>query len=270
MTESVIEIKDLKKSFGPEPLFHGLNLSIKAGEKVGIIGPGGCGKSILIKMALGLMDYDQGSIHLFGEDLKKVSLNKLRQLRTQMGVAFQQGALFDYMTVGENLDFAMRQMSNYSKEKRQEKVTQLLTAVKLSGTEDMMTYELSGGMQRRVGIARALSVEPKVAVFDEPTSGLDPVTSTIILNMIADLAKGVEDSTQIILTTNVEIAIRFSRRLVVINEGEVVADGDWHELITNGSEWVQKFLGLRLIGLDRSYAVGLNLPDQFFQQHWGS
>ena len=125
-------------------------------------------------------------------------------------------------------------------------------------------------MQRRVGIARALSIQPKISIFDEPTSGLDPVTSTIILNMISDLAKDVEDSTQIILTSNVEIAIRFSRRLVIINESKVVADGDWHDLIVNGSDWVKNFLSLRLIGLDKSYAKGLNLPDSFYNQHWSA
>jgi phospholipid/cholesterol/gamma-HCH transport system ATP-binding protein len=132
----------------------------------------------------------------------------------------------------------------------------------------MFPYELSGGMQRRVGIVRALATDPVVAFFDEPTAGLDPVTSTIILNMIRDLAGKTADQALMIATSNVEIAIRFADRIVMVNNGEIVADGPWRELIVNGPEWVKRFLSVRLIGLDEEYAHELNLPEEFIKLHW--
>ena len=123
-------------------------------------------------------------------------------------------------------------------------------------------------MQRRVGIARALCTDPVIAIFDEPTSGLDPVTSTIILNMILELAGSRADNAQMVVTSNVEIGIRFAERLIVVHEGVVVADGPWRELLLTGPEWVRHFLGVRFIGLDLEYAHELKLPKEFIAKHW--
>ena len=192
-----------------------------------------------------------------------------REILRAVGVAFQQGALFDFMTVRQNMVFAMENMTDFTKEQMEERVTSLLEGVKLGRTPNMFPFELSGGMQRRVGIARAICTDPVVSIFDEPTSGLDPVTSTIILNMIHELAGGDDpDRTQMVVTSNVEIGIRFADRLIVINEGDVVADGPWRELLVDGPEWVRHFLGIRFIGLDRAYADELDLPKAFVEKHW--
>jgi phospholipid/cholesterol/gamma-HCH transport system ATP-binding protein len=173
------------------------------------------------------------------------------------------------MTVRENLIFAMENMTDMSPTDMDKRLKELLNGVKLGRTESMFPYELSGGMQRRVGIARALCTQPVVAIFDEPTSGLDPVTSTIILNMILALAGGERhDSAQMVVTSNVEIGIRFADRLLVVNDGRIVADGPWRELLLSGPEWVRHFLGVRFIGLDLEYAKELKLPQEFIDKHW--
>jgi phospholipid/cholesterol/gamma-HCH transport system ATP-binding protein len=183
-------------------------------------------------------------------------------------MAFQQGALFDFMTVRDNLFFAMEHMTEFSPAEMDQRVKALLEAVKIGRTEYQYPFELSGGMQRRVGIVRALATDPVVAFFDEPTAGLDPVTSTIILNMILDLAGKTTDQALVVATSNVEIAIRFASRVVIIHEGRVVADGLWRELLVEGPPWVQHFLRVRLIGLDEEYARELDLPQKFIDWHW--
>jgi phospholipid/cholesterol/gamma-HCH transport system ATP-binding protein len=201
-------------------------------------------------------------------DMINAHEHERQQTLRSVGMAFQQGALFDFMTVRENLLFAMDNMTTLGPEEKSAKIKHLLNAVKLGRTENMFPFELSGGMQRRVGIARALCTDPVMAIFDEPTSGLDPVTSTIILNMILDLAGSRADNAQMVVTSNVEIGIRFADRLIVVNDGVVVADGPWRELLLTGPKWVQHFLGVRFIGLDLEYAHELKLPEEFISKHW--
>ena len=172
------------------------------------------------------------------------------------------------MTVEENLNFAMIHMTEKDEPTRMETIKKLLSSVKLPGTEKLYPHELSGGMKRRVGIARALATDPLVALFDEPTSGLDPVTSTIILEMISNLATQKEGITLLVATSNVEIAIRFADRIIIVHNGKVIADGPWRSLLIEGSDWVKHFLSVRLIGLDLEYARALNLPDEFIEKHW--
>lgn len=264
----MIKLENVSKSFGRHKLLEGISFEISAGECVSLLGPGGCGKSTILKIILGLVEPDEGDVFIFGKNLKNVSEPEKRALLQDVGMAFQQGALFDFMTVRENLLFAMEHMRQYEEQAMESKVIDLLNGVKMPRAIDQFPYELSGGMQRRVGIARALATDPKLALFDEPTSGLDPVTSTIILNMIAELAGRGTDRAQLIATSNVEIAIRFADRVIMINESKVIADGPWRELIMNGPEFVKKFLSVRLIGLDREYAVGLDLPEEFIGEHW--
>ena len=236
-----------------------------------IVGPGGCGKTLLLKILLGLIPPDSGSTSILGIDMNEAPPKEQTKVRKQIGMAFQQGGLFDFMTVRENLLFAIEHMTSLSPAAAQATIEHLLTAMKLPHVQAMFPYELSGGMQRRVGIARALCTSPQIALFDEPTSGLDPVTSTIILNMI--LALGTQKNQEnppsmVVVTSNVETAIRFADRILVLNEGHVVADGPWRELLVNGPPWVQHFLQVRFIGLDFAYAKGLDLPATFLQLHW--
>jgi phospholipid/cholesterol/gamma-HCH transport system ATP-binding protein len=264
----MISIKNVSKSYLNESVLEEINFSVEAGENISIIGPGGCGKTTLLKLMLGLIPADHGVIELMGCDMLHSTESQRLEVLRRVGMAFQQGALFDYMTVRNNLIFAMEHMTSMTEQEMEIGVTNLLDRVKLGRTANMFPYELSGGMQRRVGIARALATSPTVAIFDEPTSGLDPVTSTIILNMIKDLASAVTGNISVVATTSVEIAIRFAKRLIVINEGRIVADGDWQELLVSGPEWVRYFLGVRLIGIDIEYAKELKLPLSFLQAHW--
>ncbi len=279
----MISLKSVKKTFGSAPgeieVLKGVTFKVDPGERVSILGPGGCGKSTVLKVAVGLLEPDRdaigeiprGSVTLGNVDMfHGVDEDRERVLR-QVGMAFQQGALFDFMTVRENLLFAMENMTSMSLSEMDRVLKTLLGGVKLGHTENLFPYELSGGMQRRVGIARALATNPSIAIFDEPTAGLDPVTSTIILNMIHELGAaggGEEPRTLLVATSNVEIAIRFAERVVLIHEGVVIADGYWRDLLLHGDEWVRHFLSVRLIGLDLDYARGLNLPKPFLEAHW--
>ena len=264
----MITLKAVSKSYDNLAILKNISFHIKPGEKVSILGPGGCGKSTLFKLILGLTAPDQGEIQLLGCDMVN-SRQRLRQeTLKKVGMAFQQGALFDFMTVEENLLFAMEHMTRMSSSDMSETIDSLLRTVRLPRTRRMYPHELSGGMKRRIGIARALATRPQLSFFDEPTSGLDPVTSTIILNMIHELAGQDPNNAMIIATSSVEIAIRFAERIILLNEGLVVGDGPWKELILNGSDWVRHFLSVRLIGIDIDYARELQLPEAFLRQHW--
>ena len=264
----MIAMNGVKMTFGNVTLLNDISFSINSGERVSMVGPGGCGKSTILKILLGLLQPDEGSVTLMDTDMINSKEPERQQILRSVGMAFQQGALFDFMTVRENLLFAMDNMTTLSTEEKDARIKHLLNAVKLGRTEQMFPFELSGGMQRRVGIARALCTDPVIAIFDEPTSGLDPVTSTIILNMILELAGSRADNAQMVVTSNVEIGIRFAERLIVVHEGVVVADGPWRELLLTGPDWVRHFLGVRFIGLDLEYAHELKLPKEFIAKHW--
>lgn len=264
----MISLRGVSKSFDRTPILNDVSFEIDAGTRTSIIGPGGCGKSTILKTILGILPPDEGVVNVMGTDMFAASEKERYQILRQVGMAFQQGALFDYMTVRENLRFAMEHMIDMADDAMDERIKLLLEQVKLGRTLNQFPYELSGGMQRRVGIARALSTSPKLAIFDEPTSGLDPVTSTIILNMIHAISSQSPDITSLIATSSVEIAIRFADRLIILNEGRVVADGPWRELLVSGSDWVKHFLSVRLIGIDLGYAKELDLPPAFIEAHW--
>lgn len=263
----MISCEGLHKSYGQLKLLENVTFRINEGEKVSLVGPGGCGKTTLLKLILGLEAYDGGKATILGIEMQASDQKTKNEAFKKIGMAFQQGGLFDFMTVEENLSFAMAQMTQKTEEERNKTIQDLLNAVKLPGVEKQFPHELSGGMRRRVGIARALCSNPTVALFDEPTSGLDPVTSTIILEMISNLSLE-SKRTLLVSTSNVEIAIRFADRILILNEGRIIADGPWRELLLSGSEWVKHFLSVRLIGLDLSYARTLDLPEPFLEKYW--
>ncbi|MBI2603574.1 MAG: ATP-binding cassette domain-containing protein [Deltaproteobacteria bacterium] len=267
---TLIKLQNIVKNFNRAPLLKGISLTVQEGERVSLIGPGGCGKSTVLKILLGLVPPDEGEALLFSTDMCHSDEDKRQSVLKRVGMAFQQGGLFDFMTVRENLLFAMEHMTDKDGEEMEYDLKRLLAGVKLPKTEGMFPHELSGGMKRRVGIARALCTDPDIAIFDEPTAGLDPVTSTIILNMIDALGGKGGKKTMLVASSNVEIAIRFADRIVVINEGLVVADGPWRQLLVSGPPWVQHFLSTRLIGLDIEYAHELHLPPSFIRKNWSA
>lgn len=264
----MISLSDVAKSYGSASVLKNISFNVSSGERVSILGPGGCGKSTILKLLLGLEKPSLGAIQLLDRDMVEASETEKQATLRNVGMAFQQGALFDYMTVNQNIRFAMEHMTEASNDEMEASIDDLLLSLKLPRTKHMFPYELSGGMKRRIGIARALSTQPKVAIFDEPTSGLDPVTSTIILNMIKELGQKDPSRSLVISTTSVEIAIRFADRVILIKDGEVVSDGDWRDAILNGSDWVRNFLSVRLIGIDIAYAKELGLPEEFIAKHW--
>ena len=264
----MISLSDVAKSYGSASVLKNISFNVSSGERVSILGPGGCGKSTILKLLLGLEKPSLGAIQLLDRDMVEASETEKQATLRNVGMAFQQGALFDYMTVNQNIRFAMEHMTEASNDEMEASIDDLLLSLKLPRTKHMFPYELSGGMKRRIGIARALSTQPKVAIFDEPTSGLDPVTSTIILNMIKELGQEDPSRSLVISTTSVEIAIRFADRVILIKDGEVVSDGDWRDAILNGSDWVRNFLSVRLIGIDIAYAKELGLPEEFIAKHW--
>ena len=263
----MIAVENLHVSFDSTVVLEDVSFTIEPGERVSIVGPGGSGKTTIFKAICGLIEHHQGNTAVFGKEISNCDHLERQGIMKKIGVAFQQGGLFDFMTVKENLEFAMVNMTEKSLAEQQTKIEELLFAVKLVRTKDMFPFELSGGMQRRVGLARAMCTDPELALFDEPTAGLDPVTSTIILNMISDMGAKRDQNTLVIATSNVEIAFRFARRLILINEGRVHADGDWAELLMNGDEWTRYFLGVRFKGLSKDYLQGLKLPEKFIESN---
>ena len=254
----------MRKAFNDTEVLRSVSFHIATGERVSLIGIGGCGKTTLLRLMLNLLPLDDGQIKIMGatqEDDEWPTIIK------KIGIAFQHGGLFDSMTVEQNLLFAMHRMTTFDRAKMTAKIVYLLEQTRLQKALHLFPYQLSGGMQRRVGIARALAIEPTLAIFDEPAAGLDPVTSTLILDMIVNLCTDL-NSSLLIATSNVEIAIRFADRLLILHEGSIIADGNWRDLLVNGSEWVKHFLSVRLVGLDRQAAASLSLPAAFVKQHW--
>ncbi len=263
----MIHLADVEKSFRHEQVLKGISFEVGAGERVSLIGAGGCGKTVILKIILGLLPPDAGVVEVMQVPVRDTDDVQWMEVLKKVGIAFQQGGLFDFMTVRQNLLFAMHRMTDFSRERMETKISSLLDKIKLPKASAMFPHELSGGMQRRVGIARALSTEPVVAIFDDPTAGLDPVTSTIIINMIHDLCAD-PDSVLLIATSNVETALRFAHRIIVVNEGQVIADGDWRALLLRGPQWVKHFISTRLIGISLQAAHQLRLPQEFIAQHW--
>jgi len=240
--EKVLELNDIYKSFGSHHILNGVNLSLKRGESLSILGEGGSGKSVLVKIMAGLLPPSQGQVHILGQSLN--SDHHQQDLMKRVGIGFQQGALFDSMTVQENLYFAMENMTSFSKEEMENRVVKFLTWVNLPHAAKKLPMELSGGMRRRVGIIRALITNPEVAFLDEPTAGLDPVTSSIVINMIHSIGEELKTSL-VCVTSSVEVAFTFSTRVAVLKDGIIVGEGNWNELLNLNNKWIKDMLLLR-------------------------
>ena len=227
----VIEIKDMKKSFGPNQVLKGFNMQLTEGENLVIMGKSGSGKSVMIKCLIGLLKADSGSIRVMGQDICNLTNENLDKLRTEIGFLFQGSALYDSMTVRENLEFPLRRHKakfgkNYNKNKM---VLEALENVGLASAINLMPSELSGGMKRRIALARTLIMQPKIILYDEPTSGLDPITAKEIVELMLDIQKKYK-TTSLIITHDVDCARVIADRMILLVDGINYAEGTFDEL----------------------------------------
>lgn len=240
--QPILEIKDLKKSFGDKAVLNGFNLKLYEGENLVIMGRSGAGKSVMVKCLVGLMLPDSGSINVMGQDINTLNRMDLDKLRTEIGFLFQGSALYDSMTVRENLEFPLRRHKHKfgNITDTEPLVLEALENVGLANTIDLMPNELSGGMQRRVALARTLILKPKIILYDEPTSGLDPITSKEIIELMRRVQKQYKTSS-LIITHDVDCARVVSERMILLVEGVNYAEGTFEDLRASKDDKVKAF-----------------------------
>ena len=238
--DQILSLSKLKKSFGKNTVLNDVDLNLKKGETVVILGRSGTGKSVILKCIIGLIVPDSGSIEIFGEDFLNIKQDEKGKLRIRIGFLFQSGALYDSMTVRQNLEFPVIRQPEYKKSDLTDKVMEMLDNVGLAGAVDKMPSELSGGMQKRIGLARTLMLDPEIILYDEPTTGLDPVTSNEISHLILDMQKKL-NVTSLIVTHDMPCAKLVADRIVVLKEGRFTAEGSYEELEKSKDEFVSGF-----------------------------
>lgn len=238
----VLEMTDLYKTFGENKVLNGFNMKLYKGENLVIMGKSGSGKSVMIKCLVGLMEADSGSIKLMDKELSHMKPEDLNKVRADIGFLFQGSALYDSMTVRENLEFPLRRHRNRFPDdvNTEELVVSALEDVGLAHTLDLMPAELSGGMQRRVALARTLILRPKIILYDEPTTGLDPITAKEIILLIQELQQKFNTSS-LIITHDVDCARVISDRMILLIEGRNYAEGTFEELISSKDPKIQAF-----------------------------
>lgn len=223
---NVIEMKDVYKSFGSQKVLNGVNLIVNKGETLSIIGNSGCGKSVLIKHLIGLLQPDSGTIIVGGHDINKISDNELTEIRKKFAMVFQGAALFDSLNVYENVSFGLRRIKkDMSEDRIKNKVAEVLDMVGMPNIEKKMPSELSGGMKKRVGLARAIAMDPEILLYDEPTTGLDPIMSRIIDDLIVKM-QSLLNVTSIVITHDMTSVFRMADRVVMLNDGKIIEGGD--------------------------------------------
>lgn len=240
--KAIIEIKDLKKSYGDNHVLDGFNMVLNEGENLVIMGKSGSGKSVMIKCLIGLEEHDSGTVEIMGKDISELNREELDDLRTEVGFLFQGSALYDSMTVRENLEFPLRRHK-----KKFGKITdttplvmEALENVGLAHTINLMPEELSGGMKRRIALARTLILQPKIILYDEPTTGLDPITAKEILLLMMSIQKKYNTSA-IIITHDVDCARVISNRMILLVDGINYIEGTFEELSISTDPKVQAF-----------------------------
>ncbi|MFN2313446.1 MAG: ABC transporter ATP-binding protein [Bacteroidales bacterium] len=239
--EQVIEVNNLRKGFGAEDVLVDVSLKLFNGENLVVLGKSGSGKSVLIKCIVRLLDPDEGTIRVFGEDVSTLNNHDLGELRKKIGFLFQSGALYDSMTVKQNLEFPLRRIKKGLNQKEiNEKVEEVLENVGLPDTLDKMPSQLSGGMRKRISLARTLMVDPRIMLYDEPTTGLDPVTSDEISTLINEVQKKYKTSS-IIITHDIECARTTADRVIMLLNGEVYKVGKLAEFEKSSDTSIKSF-----------------------------
>ncbi|WP_345949811.1 ATP-binding cassette domain-containing protein [Mucilaginibacter sp. PAMB04274] len=239
--EVVVEIKNLKKSFGNKEVLKNINLTLHRGENLIVLGRSGQGKSVTIQCIVGLLTPDEGSVKVFGQEVPELNNEELKELRTKVGFLFQSGALYDSMTVKENMEFALTRVLKIKDQQELDKrVQEVLESIGLPEAIDKMPSDLSGGMRKRVGLARTLIVNPEIMLYDEPTTGLDPITSREISELILEMQKKYKTSS-IIITHDMDCARITGDRVLIMKDGEYVAEGTFDELQRSEDPFVKAF-----------------------------
>ena len=238
--EAAIEIKGLRKAFGEQKVLNGLDLRVAAGETVVVLGKSGTGKSVLLKLIIGLQTPDEGSIRIHGEEVTELEQRQLNELRKKLGFLFQQAALYDSLTVEENVAFPLSRHSPMKDAERKKRARELLSSVGMDKDVEKMPSEISGGMQKRVGVARALALDPDILLFDEPTAGLDPITAAEIGKLILEL-KEKRKMTAVVVTHDIHSARIYADRLVLIRDGEILMEGSLEKLQKSRDKFVRQF-----------------------------
>ena len=245
--EVVISIRGLYKSFGNNHVLQGVDLDVHKGENVAVLGRSGTGKSVLIKIIAGLLKPDKGTVTVLGSEVGRLNERDLRELRLKIGFSFQNSALYDSMTVRENLEFPLvRNRKNLSRQQINTAVEEVLDAVGLSQTINQMPAELSGGQRKRIGIARTLILQPQIMLYDEPTAGLDPITCIDINNLINEVQERYHTSS-IIITHDLTCAKATGDRVAVLLDGKFVRQGRFEEVFTTDDERIKIFFDYNFI-----------------------
>ena len=237
----MIDVRDLHKSFGPQRVLRGVTLKIAAGESVVIIGRSGCGKSILLKHIIGLLRPDAGEVWIDGQSLASMTERQLLQVRRKFGMLFQGAALFDSLTVAENVGFALRRERRWTDADIRRQVSEALTLVELAGTEEKKPAALSGGMRKRVGLARAIIYRPEILLYDEPTTGLDPIGADRIDRLIVRICAQLK-VTSVAVTHDLRSAARIGQRFLMLHDGRIHFTGTPQETFDSTDPVVRNFV----------------------------
>lgn len=239
--ELVVEIKNLKKSFGSNDVLVDINLKLHEQENLVVLGRSGTGKSVIIKLIVGLILADGGSINVLGNEVTSINREELSELRFQIGFLFQSGALYDSMSVRQNLEFPLRRMKKkLSSKEIDSKIKEVLENVGLADSINKMPSELSGGMRKRIALARTIVIDPKIILYDEPTTGLDPITSNEISELILELQRKYKTAS-IIITHDIACARMVANRLIILQNGKVYKEGNLADFEESNDELIRAF-----------------------------
>ena len=237
----MIEVRNLHKTFGEKHVLRGVNLAIQSGESITIIGQSGCGKSVLLKHLVGLLEPDEGEVVVDGEPITGARRREMYEIRKKFGVLFQGSALFDSMTVEENVGLALRTHTIMTDLQISERAAECLRLVSMEGTQKLKPAELSGGMKKRVGLARAIAMQPAYILYDEPTTGLDPITADSINDLVIHLNHQLKVTT-VVVTHDIVSAYKVSDRIVMLHGGEIIFSGTPQETQTTDMNIVRRFV----------------------------
>jgi phospholipid/cholesterol/gamma-HCH transport system ATP-binding protein len=237
----MIRIVDLHKSFGPKEVLRGVSLTVEKGETMVVIGQSGSGKSVLIKHLIGLLKPDSGEIYIDGVEITRLDDDELMKVTKRFGLLFQGAALFDSMTVAENIRFGLERYTDLSAAEMQKRVEESLSLVGLSGAECLMPHELSGGMKKRVGLARAIAYRPEIMLYDEPSTGIDPIRADAINDLINKLRCDM-GITSVVITHDMVSSYKIADRIAMLYEGKIIEVGTPDEIRNSKSPLIQQFI----------------------------